>query len=227
MRRFRTTGRRRNAVGKAFILTETAGRVTAAHVIARRARIRYRREQIEVVGNIGDRIAVESPLVLQNIRHESAARRTLDGADLAERAHKSAHADVFAFDLVVLGRFDGDLEGAEFDLSRTLLGHERSDTVTVGLLVVEREVLGSGDKTVIQRAHGEFHGDDAAKHGIFGIVVAVASVVRMAVSVKSGAPEYGKVYEQRLNAYDLAEFALKVGIEGGCDERAQPNTSIS
>ena len=209
---------RRNDVAVGLVL-ELGGKIfdacgiTEAEVETGCARMNHRGIQVGIVAYVGYGIAVESPFVLKYAGEHAVRAGNFDGAYFGEGCHEAYHALAVVFD-----RFDGHLICAEFNFPCALFGEERSNAIAVGFLIVEHEVFSGCYQAVFARAYDEFESAGAGEHGIFGIVFAVTSVIRVTVRVEAGAPEDGQTHEQRFVADEFAYLFHQIDVERGSNE---------
>ena len=186
----------------------------ATGVVAGSTGVQNSSPQVGVIVNIGDSVADEVPLVDQDLGHQAVGAGALHSADLGEGGHQAAHTGIELVG-VVLVSLESVLVSTQLDLTGSLLGHVGGHAAALSFLVVEGEVLGSGNQAVLQSADSEFHSGNAGQDGILGVVLTVTAVVSVTVGIQAGAPQDVDACEQGLFTNELTQLEVQLGVEGG------------
>src|SRR5690606_2504565 len=137
-------------------------------------------------------------------------------------------AGILAIDLVVPGHdrtglraFDCDLEGEQVGLAVRVRVDDRVEPVTVGLVAVEREVLERRDHLLALDAVDLRGDEDGAQVGIFGEVLEVPPITRVAQQVAPAGELDIEAPYARLTGDRLAAFAHELRIEARPERRSE------
>ena len=180
---------------------------------------------------VADGEAYKAPFVAQDLRHQAIIAARPARTDAVERAHDAAGTDILG-DAVFFGciantvvALDRDLKRFEIQLAQRLLGEIGGDARTIGLLIVDGEVLEVGVDALGSCAVDDLHRHLAREDGIFRIVLEVTSRERAPVQVDRGSIPAGvrQVVARRgtpdaVVADDAAHLIREVLVPGRRDE---------
>ena len=151
---------------------------------------------------VGHHHAGESPLVAQQ-RGEQFG--TLGGIDAVQVVIRRHHRPRLAF-------LDSHLEAFQIDFAQGTLRHAGVVGRAVGLLVVHGKVFDAGPHAVALHAAHVGSSHLAAHHGVFGVILKVASAQRVAVDVEGRCQQDVGSVLQHLVANGFADVLHQVRV---------------
>ena len=159
-------------------------------------------------GGVGDHHAHEAPFIAQHVGEQGFGAAGPGGAQVGVAGH----------DRGGLALLDRDLKGLEVQLAHSLLVAPDGQGQTVGLLIVQGEVLGVAVDALGGGALDLGRAQLAGEQTVLGIVLEVAPAEGGAVDVHARGVQAHDAVGQGLRAEDAAEFLHQLHVPGGADD---------
>ena len=157
---------------------------------------------------VGDHSAPESPLVAQHIGEQGRAGARPGGAQIAVAAHDGGGAALL----------DGNLEGAQVQLTHGLFVGPHREGEAVALLVVECKVLGVAVDALAGGAPDGGGGHTAGEEGVLSVVLKVTPGQGGAVEVGAGGVQTHHMVGRGLGAEGASKLLYQLLIPGRADD---------
>ena len=125
---------------------------------------------------VGYRASAEAPFVSDDFRHNAIVCAGPNSAQTVHTSHKRVTAALF----------NHNFKGFKVNFTKSLLGKEREQALAVIFGIVNHEMFNVRINAHIFSAGNGSRADFARQHAVFGIIFAVSSAERIAVSIGAG-----------------------------------------
>ena len=159
-------------------------------------------------GGVGHDHADEAPFIAEHVGDQRPAAAGPGGAEVGVAGHDGGGAALL----------DGDLKGLEIELAHRLLIAPDGEGETVGLLIVQSEMLGVAVHALGGGAAHLRRAELAGEQTVLGIVFEVAAGEWRAVDIHTRRVQADDAVGQCLRAEDAAEFFNQFDVPGRADD---------
>lgn len=160
---------------------------------------------------IGRDNTLECPFATEYFKNHALMMRSIGSTDTVEGNHNAQAAAFFCSQTT--------FERSEVGHTEFLFVHIYSDTGTVMFLIVKAHMLGTTNEALFGSTSQEAFTDSVCKHGIFGDVFIVTSVVRRSAKSQTCTPCRLFLEPQTCIPLDKTGFISEFGIEGSTKKR--------